>query len=320
MNMEQLALDFLKVTQSAALAVQPWIGRGKKNEADEAATFAMRQEFLKISIDGIVVIGEGELDEAPMLYIGEKLGTGNGPQLDIAVDPLEGTNLVATGQGNSIAVIAAAPQGALLHAPDMYMEKLAVGPGAAGVIDIDAPLSENLKKVAVALGKKTSDLTVMVQDRERHDRIITQIKEIGARVRLFQDGDVIGTIATAIEQTGVDVFMGIGGAPEGVIAAVALKCMGGEMQARLVPRNEAEFKRCLDMGLKDPQGCIPMNELIRDDRCIFAATGITSGMLLEGITQSAESAVTHSLVCTNQSGTLHYIHTVHHQLQREKAL
>lgn len=317
--MEHLMIDFLKVTQSAAIAVQPWIGRGDKNEADQAATTAMRKQLMKISIDGTVVIGEGELDEAPMLYIGERLGTRKGPALDIAVDPLEGTNLVANGQDSSIAVIAVAPRGTLLHAPDMYMEKLAVGPKATGSIDIQASITDNLQNVARALGKPITELTVMIQDRERHEQIIAEIKDVGAKVRLFQDGDVIGTIATAIEQTGIDLFIGIGGAPEGVISAVALKCLGGEMQARLLPSNEIEYERCLNMGLKDPRGVILMDELVRSDECIFAATGITSGMLLEGVSRPESVEITHSMVCSGRSGMLHFVQTMHHQLQQASA-
>jgi fructose-1,6-bisphosphatase II len=310
--MNQLALDFLKVTQSAALAARPWVGRGRKYEADGAATSAMREVLQRMAMDGVVVIGEGELDEAPMLYIGERLGTGRGPQLDIAVDPLEGTTLVAGGQDNSTAVIAAAPRGCLLHAPDMYMEKLAVGPKAAGAIHLDKPLVDNVRSAAAALGKSVTEITVMVQYRDRHQAVIDQIREIGARVRLFDDGDVTCAIATAVEQTGIDLFYGIGGAPEGVISAVALKCLGGELQARLLPAGEAERERCISMGIADPEKLLTLNDLVASDDCIFAATGITTGLLLEGIANApGDSRITHSLMTYGSGSGLHYVRSVH---------
>lgn len=267
--MKELVMDFLSVTETAAIALIPWIGRGKKYEADNDATVAMREKLNRIEMDAVIVIGEGELDEAPMLFIGEKVGTGHGPELDIAVDPLEGTNLLVKGQGNSIAVIASAPKGSLLHAPDMYMEKLAVGPKAAGKIDIEAPLRENMKAVAEANGKSVSDLTVMVQERERHGRIIQEIQEAGARVQLFSDGDVSYTIATAIERMGIDMLVGIGGAPEAVVSAVALKCLGGEIQGRLLPGNQQEYDRCLQMGITDPAEPLRMEQFVRSNECIF---------------------------------------------------
>ncbi|MCU6792785.1 class II fructose-bisphosphatase [Paenibacillus sp. WQ 127069] len=310
--MNQLMLDILHVTQEAALAASPWVGRGRKMEADDAATTAMRRVLQLIPMVGTVVIGEGELDEAPMLYIGEKLGTGSGPQLDIAVDPLEGTNLVAGGMDNSTAVIALAPRGALLHAPDMYMEKLAVGRTAARFIDLEAPLVDNVIHTARALGKRMENMTVMIQYRERHQQAIEAVRATGARVRLFDDGDVTCAIAAAIESSGIDLFYGIGGAPEGVISAVAIQCLGGEMQARLLPATTFEHERCVGMGLSDPNRVLTLRDMVATEECIFAATGITPGLLLNGITtESGLGAVTHSLLTGGQPNAVHFIRTVH---------
>lgn len=310
--MNHLALEFLNVTQSAAIASKPWIGRGRKNEADDAATSAMREMLRRMKMSGIVVIGEGEMDEAPMLYIGEQLGSGEEPRLDIAVDPLEGTNLVAGGLSNSCAVIAAAPHGCLLHAPDMYMEKLAVGRRAAGSIDLELPLIDNVRRTAEALGKPLYDMTVMVQYRERHEEIIEAVRNAGARIRLFDDGDVTCAISAAMEGSGVDLFYGIGGAPEGVISAVAIKCMDGDMQARLLPGDESEYKRCIGMGLSDPGQRLMLHDMVRSEDCLFAATGITSGMLLDGvITEADGTLVTHSLLTYGNPRGVHFVHTVH---------
>ena len=310
--MKNLILDFLKVTQHAALAAKPWIGRGCKNEADEAATAAMRNTLGTMEMDGIIVIGEGEMDEAPMLYIGEKVGTGHGPRLDIAVDPLEGTILVAGGQDNSTAVIAAAPRGCLLHAPDMYMEKLVVGPKAKGAIDLNESMIENVKQVAAASGKSITDVVVMIQSRERHDKVVREIRELGARVRLFDEGDVTCAISAAIEETGVDLFYGIGGAPEGVISAVAVKCLGGEMQAKLMPSSPAEYERCVTMGLADPYKLLKHNDLISSDDCVFAATGITTGLLLQGVSSDKnKQEITHSLLTYGHSNGPQFIRTIH---------
>lgn len=303
------------VTEAAALASVQWVGRGKKIEADGDATAAMRSKLNRMEMDAVIVIGEGELDEAPMLHIGEKVGTGSGPRLDIAVDPLEGTNLIMKGQGNSIAVIAAAPRGCLLHAPDMYLEKIAVGSNAAGKIDIDAPLYDNMKAVADANGKRISDLTIMVQDRDRHSRIIQEIQDAGARVQLFSDGDVSYTIATALENTGIDMLIGIGGAPEAVVAAVALKCLGGEIQGRLLPGNEQEYNRCLHMGVSDPSKALRMEQFVRTKDCIFVATGITEGLFLRGIRNMGNhSAVTHSLLTYGTTNNVHFVKSVHQKL------
>jgi fructose-1,6-bisphosphatase II len=313
--MKELVLEFVGVSEAAALASVPWIGRGQKYAADEDATVAMRNKLNQMEMDAVIVIGEGELDEAPMLYIGEKVGTGNGPKLDIAVDPLEGTNLLVKGQGNSIAVIAAAPRGCLLHAPDMYMEKLAVGPKAAGKIDIEAPLCENIKMVASANGKDISDVTVMVQERERHEKIIQEIQKAGARVQLFSDGDVTYTIATAFAHTGIDMLVGIGGAPEAVVAAAALKCLGGEIQGRLLPGDEREYNRCVQMGITNPTQPLRMEQFVSADECLFAATGITEGVLLRGVRMIGDGrAVTHSLVTYGDAKNIHFIESVHQSL------
>lgn len=287
-RMKLLGLELVKVSEAAALASAEWIGRGNKHEADQAATEIMRELLNSISFKGTVVIGEGELDEAPMLYIGEQLGKGRGPEVDIAVDPLEGTNLVANDQDNAISVIAVAPKGSLLHAPDMYMEKLAVGPGAAGHIDIDAPLIDNLRRVAHALGKNIEELTVAVQHRDRHKEWIEQIRSVGAKARLFDEGDVACSIATGLVGRGIDMFYSIGGAPEGVVSAVALKCLGGEMQARLKPTSEAERERCRAMGFADPERTLAMSDLVRSDDCIFVASGITDSLILRGVRSCRE--------------------------------
>ncbi|CEH30732.1 fructose 1,6-bisphosphatase [Aneurinibacillus migulanus] len=311
-----LTLELVRVTEAAALASARWMGRGKKEDADDAATTAMRAVFDTVPMQGTVVIGEGEMDEAPMLYIGEKLGQGIGPEVDVAVDPLEGTNIVAKGTWNALTVLAVADRGNLLHAPDMYMDKLAVGPEAAGKVDITAPIIDNLKAVAQAKGKDISDLVACVMDRERHARIIEEIREAGARIKLISDGDVAGAINTAFGHTGVDILFGIGGAPEGVIAAVALKCLGGELQGRLVPDNEAEFERCKKMGLANPNQVLLMDDLVRGDDCIFAATGVTEGELLKGVRFEGTSAFTQSVVMRAKSGTVRFIDG-QHRLERK---
>jgi fructose-1,6-bisphosphatase II len=241
----ELALEFVRVTELAALASAPWMGRGDKVNADDAATSAMRAMFDSVSITGTVVIGEGEMDEAPMLYIGEKLGNQHGPEVDIAVDPLEGTTLVASGLNNALSVIAIANKGNLLHAPDMYMEKLAVGPALAGKLDLIDPLEITLTKAAEILHKRISELCVMVLDRERHQSIIQALRDANVRIKFLSDGDVAGAIAPAFPETGIDIYLGSGGAPEGVLAAAALKCLGGEFQGRLIPENQAQFDRCI---------------------------------------------------------------------------
>lgn len=306
-----LTMELVRVTEAAALLSARWMGMGKKDEADGAATSAMRAEFNSIPMDGIVVIGEGEMDEAPMLYIGEKLGQGCNPEVDVAVDPLEGTNIVAKGLWNALSVVAVADRGNLLHAPDMYMEKIAVGPGAVGKIDIDAPVHENLKAVALALGKDVSDLVVSILDRDRHLKLIEEVRQAGARIKLLPDGDVAAAINTAFEDTGVDILMGSGGAPEGVLAAVALKCLGGEIQGRLLPSSPEELKRCREMGIDDPRRVLHMDDLVRGDDAIFAATGVTDGELLRGVRFMGNKAVTHSVVMRAKTGTIRFVEGKH---------
>ncbi|WP_134683399.1 class II fructose-bisphosphatase [Brevibacillus migulae] len=314
-----LTLELVRVTEAAALASARWMGLGKKDEADDAATTAMRKEFENVPMDGIVVIGEGEMDEAPMLYIGEKLGQGIPPLVDVAVDPLEGTNIVAKGTWNAISVIAIADRGNLLHAPDMYMEKIAVGPKAVGKVDIHAPVADNLKAVAQAVGKDMSDLVAIVLDRDRHDQIIHEIRKAGARIKLIPDGDVAAAINTCFPETGVDILFGSGGAPEGVLAAVALKCLGGEIQGRLLPQNEAELERCKQMGIANPQQILYMNDLVKGDDAIFAATGVTDGELLRGVRFQGTRATTHSVVMRAKTGTVRFIEG-NHRLERKPTL
>ncbi len=309
----ELALEIVRVTESAALASAQWMGRGLKNEADHAATTAMRAMFDSVNMKGTVVIGEGELDEAPMLYIGEELGTGHGPDVDIAVDPLEGTNIVAKGHPNAMAVIAIADRGSLLHAPDMYMDKLVVGKAAAGKVSLLDPIEKTMDIVAEANNKRMHDLTVIIQERLRHDELVRRIREKGARVKLFGDGDVGAAIAAAMPNTGIDLFVGKGGAPEGVISAAAIKCLGGDMQARLVPDNDAERERCIRMGLEDPSQLLFLDDLVRGDDAIFAATGVSSGELLEGVRfLSGDQVETDSIVMRAKTKTIRSIKAQHH--------
>ncbi|CAM4017158.1 class II fructose-bisphosphatase [Alkalicoccus chagannorensis] len=316
----ELALETARVTEAAALASAQWMGRGRKDEADDAATTAMRTMFDSISMNGTVVIGEGELDEAPMLYIGEKLGSGEGPEVDIAVDPLEGTNIVAKGHPNAMAVIAIAERGALLHAPDMYMEKLVVGPEAAGLVRLDDPIEKTIDITAKMNDKRVRDMTVIIQERERHQELVERVQQKGARVKLFGDGDVGASIATAMPRTGIDLFIGTGGAPEGVISAAAIKALGGDMQARLVPSNEEEAERCRKMGLHDPQALLMLDDLVKSDDAIFAATGVSTGELLEGVRFLGQDLVeTDTLVMRAKTGTVRYI-KAHHRLNQKPHL
>ena len=305
-----LTMELVRVTEGAAQESARWLGRGKKEEADDAATTAMRQVFDTVPMQGTVVIGEGEMDEAPMLYIGEKLGTGVGPEVDVAVDPVEGTDIVASGGSGSLAVLAVADRGNLLHAPDMYMDKIAVGPEAVGLIDINAPVIENLKAVAKAKNKYIEDVVVTILNRERHADKIQEIREAGARIKLIDAGDVAGAINTAFEHTGVDMLLGAGGAPEGVLAAVALKCLGGEIQGKLLPQNDEERKRCKEMGV-DVNQVLYMDDLVKGDDAIFAATGITDGELLKGVKFIGGHATTHSVVMRFKSGTVRFIEGRH---------
>ncbi|MEK5444886.1 MULTISPECIES: class II fructose-bisphosphatase [unclassified Fredinandcohnia] len=301
-----LSMELVRVTEAAALASARWMGRGKKDEADGAATSAMRDVFDTIPMKGQVVIGEGEMDEAPMLYIGEKLGNGYGPRVDVAVDPLEGTNILASGGWNALSVLAVADHGNLLHAPDMYMDKIAVGPEAVGLIDINAPIIDNLKAVARAKNKDIEDVVATVLNRPRHEHIISQLREAGARIKLINDGDVAGAINTAFDHTGVDILFGSGGAPEGVLSAVALKCLGGEIQGKLLPQNDEEIARCIKMGL-DVSKVLKMEDLVSGDDAIFAATGVTDGELLRGVQFKGSIGTTHSLVMRAKSGTVRFI-------------
>ncbi|WP_066310112.1 class II fructose-bisphosphatase [Bacillus sp. FJAT-29814] len=305
-----LTMELVRVTEGAALASARWMGRGKKDEADGAATSAMRDVFDTVPMKGTVVIGEGEMDEAPMLYIGEKLGTGYGPRVDVAVDPLEGTNILASGGWNALAVLAVADHGNLLHAPDMYMEKIAVGPEAVGLIDINAPVIDNLRAVAKAKNKDIEDVVATVLNRPRHEHIVAQIREAGARIKLINDGDVAGAINTAFDNTGVDILFGSGGAPEGVISAVALKCLGGELIGKLLPQNDAELERCIKMGL-DVTRILRMEDLVKGDDAIFTATGVTDGELLRGVQFKGAYASTHSVVMRAKSGTVRFIEGRH---------
>ncbi|WP_071393387.1 class II fructose-bisphosphatase [Bacillus tuaregi] len=309
--MQSLLLDIVKVTESAAIAALPWIGSGDKMAADGAGTNAMRASLNRLRMNGTVVIGEGEIDEAPMLFIGEKVGAGNGLEVDIAVDPIEGTNPTVNGQSNASAVIAVAPKGTLLHAPDMYMEKIAVGPKAKGKIDIEAPLLDNIQAVAKASGKDVRELTILIQDRPRHQEYIDIIRGCGAKVHLFNDGDVTYTAATCIENLNIDMFLGIGGAPEGVLGAVAVKGLGGEMQAKLLPFDEEEFNRCKKMGILHPTKPLRHEQLISSEDCIFAATGITDNLYLNGIKKESNQYVTHSILIYGIEQRVRYIESLY---------
>ncbi len=311
MDDKSLTIEFARVTEHAAISVARFIGRGDEKAADRAAVESMRGSLEYIDIDGTIVIGEGERDEAPMLYIGEKVGSGKGQKVDIAVDPLEGTTLAATSAPNAIAVMAIGDHGNFLHAPDTYMEKIAVGPKARGVIDIKLSPTENLQRIAEALNRYIEDLTVIILKRERHKPLIEEVRKAGARIRLIQDGDVAGAIATAKEDSGIDVLMGIGGAPEGVLGAAALRCVGGGMQGRLVFRNEEERKRASKMGIKDFDKIYGIHDLAAGD-VIFVATGVTNGDYLNGVKFFQSGAKTHSVVMRSKTGTIRYIEANHY--------
>lgn len=311
MNIDrELAMEFVRVTEAAAISCGRWMGKGDKIAADQAAVDAMREMFNSVNINGTVVIGEGEMDEAPMLYTGEHVGAG-GMEVDIAVDPLEGTNLVAKGLPGAIAVLAIAPKGGLLHAPDMYMDKIAVGPKAAGKVHIDAPVKENLKAVASALERKVEDLTVVILDRPRHAGIIQEVRDAGARIKLITDGDVSPAINVGIEGTGIHMMMGIGGAPEGVLAAAALKCLGGDMQGKLWPENDSDAIRAQKMGITDINKVLTIDDLVSGKDVIFAATAITQGDLLNPIRYFGGGVRSHSLVMRYSSGTVRFIDAIH---------
>ena len=305
-----LSLEFARVVEAAALRSGRLLGRGQKDEADGLAVDAMRQAFDSVRISGTVVIGEGEIDEAPMLYIGEHVGAG-GPEVDIAVDPIEGTNLIAKGQNGAIAVMAIAEKGGLLHAPDMYMEKICVGPRGAGAIDITKSLTENIQNVAAKMGRKVDEINLVMLDRERHYGLMKEARDLGARIMLISDGDVNPAMECCIEGSGVHMVVGTGGAPEGVLAAAALKCAGGDMQARLKPGNEEEIRRCHEMGVKDVNQVLTLDDLVRTDDVIFAATAITRGNLLNPIQYFPRGARTHTIVMRSKTGTVRFLDTIH---------
>lgn len=313
-----LALEFVRATEDAALSSAKWMGRGNEKAADHAAVTAMRKRFSDISIRGTIVIGEGERDEAPMLFIGEKVGSGNGLEVDIAVDPLEGTTITAKGGFNAMSVLAAAPKGHLLNCPDTYMDKIAVGKEAAGIIDLDASVKENLEAVAHKLEKKIEEVTVIILDRDRHKQLIEEVRKCGARIKLIGDGDIAGALAPAIPDSGVDMLMGIGGAPEGVVAASALKALGGDIQARLKPRNEEEISRAKKMGIKDIEKKLMIDDLVKGNNAMFAATGVTDGTILKGVRFTGKGAVTHSIVMRAKTKTVRFIDT-HHTFEAHHA-
>ncbi|MHB1340274.1 MAG: class II fructose-bisphosphatase [Coriobacteriia bacterium] len=303
-------VEMLEVTEAAALAAGRWMGKGDKHAADDAAVEGMRKAFEDVDISGTIVIGEGERDEAPMLYIGEKVGRG-GEEIDIAVDPLEGTNLTAAGQSNSLAVLAFGPKGTLLHAPDTYMKKIAVGPEAADVVHIDASPTENIRAVAKAMDRDVEDLVVCILDRERHTDLIREVREVGARIRLITDGDVFGAVATAIEGTGIHLYLGTGAAPEGVLACAAMKCIGGCFMGRFEWRSPEEKARAVDMGTCNIDDVLTMDCLVNTDEASFIATGVTDGEMLRGVKYFGQGARTHSVAMDNKTGTVRFIETVY---------
>ena len=306
-----LAMELVRVTESAALAAARWVGRGDKNGADAAAVDAMRTVLTTVPMDGIVVIGEGEKDEAPMLYNGENVGDGTQPRTDVAVDPIDGTSLTSLGMGNALSVIAVSERDTMFDpGPCMYMEKIVVGPQAVGHIDITASATQNIKWVAKAKGESVRDLTVMILDRPRHEELIEEVRSTGARIKLISDGDIFGAIATSWPDAGVDILIGIGGTPEGVVSAAALKCMGGEIQGRLWPRNEEERQSALAAGY-DLSKVLTSDDLVKGDNCFFAATGVTDGELLRGVRFDSRGARTQSLVMRSLSGTVRLIDAQH---------
>src|SRR5437868_1591678 len=328
----ELSLDFLRVTEAAAIAAARTMGQGDRKYSDQVAVEAMREVMDTVPMRGRIVIGEGERDEAPMLYIGEEVGGGNFtaearqgfPEVDIAVDPLEGTNLCALGANNAIAVLAAAERGGLLHAPDIYMDKIVVGPSSRGVIDIDAPVKENLRNIARRLGRDVEDLTVIILDRPRHKKIIDDVRAAGARIRLISDGDLSAGISAAVAGTNIHACIGIGGAPEGVLTAAAIKCLNGEIQARLVfdpdrlgvdknkvPPAEQVIERLKSMGITDPQKTYDTDDLAPGKKIIFAATGVTDGALMRGVRFFGSGKRTHSLVMTSESKHIRFVDTMH---------
>ncbi len=306
-----LAMELVRTTEAAALAASKWVGRGAKESADGAAVDAMRLILGTVQMTGTVIIGEGEKDEAPMLYNGEVVGDGSDPHVDIAVDPIDGTTLTSKGRGGAVAVIAVSEKGTMFDpGPCVYMEKIAVGPEAAGVVDITASVTDNLHAVARARGIDVTEVTATILDRPRHDDIVAEIREVGARIRLIGDGDVAAAIATAIPESGVDILFGVGGTPEGVIAAAALKCMGGELVGRLWPRDDAERAAAETAGY-DLSRVLGTDDLVAGDNCFFAATGITDGNLLRGVHYNRLGATTQSLVMRSRSGTVRFVDATH---------
>ena len=306
-----MALELVRATESAAMAAGRWMGRGDKNGADKAAVDAMRFMLNTVEMDGIVVIGEGEKDEAPMLFNGERLGTGSEPQVDIAVDPIDGTRLCALGRPNSVSVVAVGERGAFYDPKHIfYMNKLATGPTAADVIDITIPIEENIARVAKAKHKKPRDVTVVVLDRPRHEKLIAAIRSTGALIRLIPDGDVAGALMTCKEESGIDLLAGVGGSPEAVISAAALKCVGGNLQCTLWPRNEEEAERCSQVG-QDLDAVLQLEDLVKGKNVFFAATGVTDGELLKGVRYEGRKIKTTSLVMRAKSGTIRYIEAIH---------
>ncbi|MFZ7266592.1 class II fructose-bisphosphatase [Avibacterium avium] len=327
-----LAIEFSRVTEAAALAGFAWLGRGDKNAADDAAVQAMRLMLNQIEMCGEVVIGEGEIDEAPMLYIGEKIGTGAGEEVSIAVDPIEGTRMTAMGQPNALSVLAAGGKDTFLRAPDMYMEKLVVGPEAKGMIDLNLPLEQNLRRVASKMGKLLSQLTVITLDKPRHAEVIKKMQQLGVKVLAIPDGDVAASILCCLPDGGADMLYGIGGAPEGVVAAAAIRALGGEMQVRLIPRHQVkgsspenqsiaadEIRRCQEMGIEVNQ-VLKLEDLVRDDNLVFSATGITNGDLLKGIHRRGNLATTETLLIRGRSRTIRRIQSVHYLDRKDTAL
>ena len=319
-----LAIEFSRVTEAAALAAYGWLGRGNKNVADEAAVKAMRYMLNLIHMDGEIVIGEGEIDEAPMLYIGEKVGSGNGELVSIAVDPIDGTRMTAMGQSNAISVLAAGGKHTFLKAPDMYMEKIVVGPEVKGMIDLTLPLEQNLRRTASRLGKSLSDLTVMILAKPRHEKAIQQMYDLGVRVLAIPDGDVAASVLCCLPDAEVDMLYGIGGAPEGVAAAAAIRALGGDMQARLIPRNQVkddseenrkiaanEIQRCTAVGVQ-VNAVLKLEDIVRDDNLVFTATGITNGDLLKGISRKGNLAGTETLLIRGKSRTIRKIQSLHY--------
>ena len=306
-----LALEVVRVTEAAALAASRWMGRGDEKAADQAAVDAMRTALNGLAIEGTVAIGEGERDEAPMLFIGEKVGAGNGPKLDIALDPLEGTTITAKGGGNALTVIAMAEEGGYLNSPDVYMDKIAVGGDLPeGVVDLDAAPAENLKNLAEAMGKGINDIVACILDRPRHANLIKAVRETGARIQLISDGDVSGVIATSGVDSGIDIYLGSGGAPEGVLAAAALRCIGGQFQGRLLFRNDDEKERAARCGITDLDRKYGITELASGN-VMFAATGVTDGTMLRGVRFGAGGASTHSMVMRSETGTVRVIEATH---------